>query len=65
VLKLDEVQEAPKEQLDLTEEYYSYYARQALEADLQAALLKPEHLKDNFHETFYTHIFAPQTAPSE
>ncbi len=65
VLKLDEVRKAPEEQLALTEEYYAYFARQALEADLQAALLKPEYLKDNFHETFYTYVFTAQPTPSE
>jgi peptidyl-prolyl cis-trans isomerase D len=65
VLKLDEVRKAPEEQLALTEEYYAYFARQALEADLQTALLKPEYLKDNFHETFYTYVFTAQPTPSE
>ena len=65
VLKLDDIREAPAEQLDLTEEYYAYFARQALEADLQAALLKPEYLKDNFHDAFYTHVFAPQPTQSQ
>ncbi len=66
VLRLEDVREAPQEQLDLSAEYFSYFARQALEADLQAGLLKPEYLKDNFHDTFYTHIFSAQAAaPSE
>ena len=65
VLRLEDVREAPKEQLDLSAEYFSYFARQALEADLQAGLLKPEFLKDNFHDTFYTSIFTAQQAPSE
>ena len=65
VLRLEDVREAPQEQLDLSAEYFSYFARQALEADLQAGLLKPEYLKDNFHDTFYTSIFTAQPAPSE
>jgi peptidyl-prolyl cis-trans isomerase D len=65
VLKLDDVKQAPEEQLALAEEYYAYFARQALEADLQAGLLKPEFLKDNFHETFYAHIFTAQPTQSQ
>jgi peptidyl-prolyl cis-trans isomerase D len=65
VLRLEDVREAPQEQLDLSAEYFSYFARQALEADLQAALLKPEYLKDDFHDTFYTSIFTAQPARSE
>jgi parvulin-like peptidyl-prolyl isomerase len=65
VLRLEDVRQAPREQLDLSAEYLSYFARQALEADLQAGLLKPEYLKDNFHDTFYTSIFTAQPAPSE
>ncbi len=65
VLRLEDVRQAPKEQLDLTAEYLSYFGRQALQADLQAALLKPEYLKDNFHDTFYTYIFAPQSQQSQ
>ena len=65
VLRLEDVRQAPQEQLDLSAEYFAYFARQALEADLQARLLKPEYLKDNFHETFYTSIFTAQPAPSE
>ncbi len=65
VLRLEDVRQAPQEQLDLSKEYLGYFGRQALEADLQASLLKPEYLKDSFHETFYSSIFSPQAAPSE
>ena len=65
VLRLEDVRQAPKEQLDLSAEYLSYFGRQALEADLQAALLKPEYLKDNFHDTFYTYVFTAQPAQSQ
>jgi parvulin-like peptidyl-prolyl isomerase len=65
VLRLEEVRQAPQEQLDLSKEYLAYFGRQAMEADLQAALLKPEYLKDDFHATFTTRIFGPQAAPSE
>jgi len=66
VLRLEDVRQAPQEQLDLSAEYLAYFARQALEADLQAGLLKPEYLKDNFHEAFYTYVFSAQAAaPSE
>ena len=65
VLKLDEIRKAPEEQLALTEEYYAYFARQALETDLQAGLLKPEYLKDNFQDTFYTHVYTAQPTKGE
>jgi peptidyl-prolyl cis-trans isomerase D len=60
VLKLDEVRQAPSEQLDMTDRYYSYFAEQALQGDLQAALLKPEYLKDNFQQVFFSQIYRPQ-----
>jgi peptidyl-prolyl cis-trans isomerase D len=65
VLRLEDVRQAPKEQLDLSANYLSYFGRQALEADLQAALLKPEYLKDNFHEAFYTYVYTAQPAQSQ
>jgi len=61
VLKLDDMREAPAEQLAMTDRYFSYFAEQALQGDLQAALLKPEYLKDDFQNIFYTQIFRPQT----
>jgi parvulin-like peptidyl-prolyl isomerase len=65
VLRLADVRQAPKEQLDLSSEYLSYFSRQAMQADLQATLLKPEYLKDNFHDTFYTYIFTAQPQQSQ
>jgi parvulin-like peptidyl-prolyl isomerase len=65
VLRLEDVRQAPQEQLDLDAEYLSYFGRQALQGDLQATLLKPEYLKDYFHDTFYTYIFAPQPTQSQ
>jgi hypothetical protein len=65
VLRLEDVRQAPKEQQDLSADYLSYFGRQAMQADLQAALLKPEYLKDYFHDTFYTHIFTSQSKQSQ
>jgi parvulin-like peptidyl-prolyl isomerase len=65
VLRLEDVRQAPQEQLDLSGEYLAYFGRQALQADLQAGLLKPEYLKDNFHDTFYTYVFTAQPTQSE
>jgi len=57
VLRLDDIRQPPQRQLDLLGDYYSFYAGQAIEADLQSTLLKPEYLVDNFNETFYKYIF--------
>ena len=65
VLKLDDVRTAPDEQLDLTKEYYSYFAQQTLQADIQSVLLKPEYIQDNFNQTFYTYVFSGQSAPQQ
>ena len=61
VLKLDDVREPPAEQLAMAERYFAYFAEQSLQGDLQTALLKPEYLKDDFQNTFYTHVYRSQT----
>ncbi|MBN1834261.1 MAG: peptidylprolyl isomerase [Spirochaetales bacterium] len=60
VLRLDDVREPPQRQLDLLEDYYDFYAGQALESDFQNILLDPEYLEDNFNETFYQYVFPSQ-----
>jgi hypothetical protein len=57
VLRLEDVRQPPQQQLDLLEDYYTFYAGQTLEADLQNILLDPKYLEDNFNETFYKYIF--------
>jgi hypothetical protein len=58
VLRLDDIRQPPQRQLDLLEDYYNFYAGQAVEADLQSILLNPDYLDDNFDQAFYQHIYA-------
>jgi peptidyl-prolyl cis-trans isomerase D len=60
VLRLDEVRKPPQSELDLMDRYYAYFAQQTLQADLQNALLKPEYIKDDFNQAFYTYVFPKQ-----
>jgi peptidyl-prolyl cis-trans isomerase D len=60
VLRLDEVRLAPQEELERMDRFYAYFAQQALQMDIQNILLKPEYIKDNFDEIFYTNIFPKQ-----
>ena len=57
MLRLDDIRQPPQQQLDLLDDYYRFYAGQALESDMQNTLLKPEYLVDNFNEAFYKYIF--------
>jgi parvulin-like peptidyl-prolyl isomerase len=57
VLRLYDIRQPPQQQLDLLDDYYRFYAGQALESDMQNTLLKPEYLVDNFNEAFYKYIF--------
>jgi hypothetical protein len=57
VLRLEDVRDPPQRELDLMQDYYNFYAGQALEGDLQNILLNPEYLQDNFNDTFYKYIF--------
>jgi peptidyl-prolyl cis-trans isomerase D len=57
VLRLDEARKPPQNELDLMDRFYSYFAQQALQSDLQNILLKPEYIKDDFNQVFYTNIF--------
>ena len=60
VLRLDDVRQAPQRERDLLDAYYSYYAGQSLEQDLQTMLLNPDFIVDNFDETFYKYVFPRQ-----
>jgi parvulin-like peptidyl-prolyl isomerase len=60
VLRLDEVRQAPQQELERMDQFYAYFAQQALQMDIQNILLKPEYIKDDFDQVFYTYIFARQ-----
>jgi peptidyl-prolyl cis-trans isomerase D len=57
VLRLDDIRQPPPQQQDMLGDYYSFYAGQALDSDMQSALLKPDYLQDDFNQTFYKYIF--------
>jgi peptidyl-prolyl cis-trans isomerase D len=60
VLRLDDIREAPQRERDLLDDYYTYYAQQSVEQDLQNVLLDPEFIEDNFDATFYEYVFPRQ-----
>jgi parvulin-like peptidyl-prolyl isomerase len=60
VLRLDDAREARERERELLDDYYTYYARQSLEQDLQNVLLNPDFIEDNFDETFYQYVFPRQ-----
>jgi hypothetical protein len=60
VLRLDDVRQAPERERDLLGDYYTYYAQQSVEQDLQNVLLNPDYIRDNFDETFYEYVFPRQ-----
>ncbi len=60
VLRLDDVREAPQRERDLMDDYYTYYAQQSVEQDLQNVLLDPDYIQDNFDQTFYEYVFPRQ-----
>jgi peptidyl-prolyl cis-trans isomerase D len=57
VLRLDDVREAPQRERDLLGDYYTYYAQQSVELDLQNVLLNPDFIQDDFDQTFYEYVF--------
>jgi parvulin-like peptidyl-prolyl isomerase len=60
VLRLDDLREAPERERDLLGDYYSYYAQQSVEQDLQNVLLDPDVIQDDFDQTFYEYVFPRQ-----
>jgi hypothetical protein len=60
VLRLDDIREAPQRERDLLGDYYTYYAQQSVEQDLQNVLLDPDFIEDNFDATFYEYVFPRQ-----
>jgi peptidyl-prolyl cis-trans isomerase D len=60
VLRLDDIREAPQREQDLLGDYYTYYAQQSTEQDLQNVLLDPDFIEDNFDATFYEYVFPRQ-----
>jgi parvulin-like peptidyl-prolyl isomerase len=60
VLRLDDIREAPQRERDLLDDYYTYYAQQTVEQDLQNVLLDPDFIEDNFDATFYEYVFPRQ-----
>ena len=60
VLRLDDIREAPQREQDLLGDYYTYYAQQSTEQDLQNVLLDPDFIEDNFDATFYKYVFPRQ-----
>jgi peptidyl-prolyl cis-trans isomerase D len=60
VLRLDDIRQAPQRERDLLGDYYTYFAQQSLEQDLQNVLLNPDFIQDNFNATFYKYVFPRQ-----
>jgi len=60
VLRLDDVREPPEREMELLDDYYTYYARQSSEQDLQNTLLNPDYIQDDFDRTFYEYVFPRQ-----
>ena len=60
VLRLDDVREAQERERNLLSNYYTYYAQQSLEQDLQNVLMNPDFIEDNFDQTFYEYVFPRQ-----
>jgi parvulin-like peptidyl-prolyl isomerase len=60
VLRLDDVREPPEREMELLEDYHTYYAQQSLEQDLQNVLLNPDYIQDDFDQTFYEYVFPRQ-----
>ena len=60
VLRLEDIREAPQRERDLLGDYYTYYAQQSVEQDLQNVLLDPDFIEDNFDATFYEYVFPRQ-----
>jgi len=60
VLKLDDVRKPPSQEVELVDDYYNYFVQQSMEQDLQNVLLNPDHIQDDFNETFYRYVFPRQ-----
>jgi peptidyl-prolyl cis-trans isomerase D len=60
VLRLDDIRQAQQRERDLLGDYYTYYAQQSVEQDLQNVLMDPDFIEDNFDATFYQHVFPRQ-----
>jgi peptidyl-prolyl cis-trans isomerase D len=60
VLRLDDVREPPEREMELLDDYHTYYAQQSLEQDLQNVLLNPDYIQDDFDQTFYEYVFPRQ-----
>jgi parvulin-like peptidyl-prolyl isomerase len=60
VLRLDDIRQAPQRELDLLDDYATYYAQQSTEQDLQNVLLNPDFIQDDFDATFYEYVFPRQ-----
>jgi len=60
VLRLDDVREPPEREMELLDDYYTYYDQQTLEQDLQNVLLNPDYIQDDFDQTFYQYVFPRQ-----
>jgi parvulin-like peptidyl-prolyl isomerase len=56
VLKLEDQRQQPAAEADVMDRYYSYFAYQSQETDLEAVLLAPELIEDNFYATFSRYI---------
>jgi len=60
VLKLEDERRQPAAESEMMSRYYSYFAYQSRETDLQGVLLAPELIEDNFSQTFYQYIMPRQ-----
>jgi hypothetical protein len=60
VLRLDDMRAAPQRERDLLGDYYTYFAQQSVEQDLQNVLLDPDFIQDDFDATFYEYVFPRQ-----
>lgn len=60
VLRLEDIREPPQREMELLDDYHTYYAQQSSEQDLQNALLNPDYIQDDFDRTFYEYVFPRQ-----
>lgn len=60
VLRLDDIRQAPEREMELLDDYATYYAQQSTEQDLQNALLNEDFIQDDFDAAFYQYVFPRQ-----